>query len=90
MLSTILIQQIKYARDQMKLTDWKRNDMKGNQYNSTCKHNNMDKNRSGKLIWDLSVTMNVIECWSNNWDINIWKLHAAIECTKILRHEKWI
>ena len=33
--------------------------------------------------------MDVIEYLSNNWDINIRKLHASIECRNILRSEKW-
>ena len=89
MFSSILIERNKYARDQMKLTGWKRKDTKDNQYNSAWKHTNMDKGKSGKIIWNLSVTMDVIKYLSNNWDINIWKLHTSIECTNILRSEKW-
>ena len=44
----------------MKLTDWKWKDAKYNQHNSACKHTNLDKGKSGKLIWNLSVTMDVI------------------------------
>ena len=84
MVRTILIQRNKYARDQMKLTGWKRKDTKDNQYNSTCKHNNLDKVRKGKLNWNLSVTMDVIEYLSNNWDINIWKLYTFINLIYLL------
>ena len=53
----------KYTKDQMKLGNWLQagKNTKDNQYNSNCKHTNLNLDRNGKLIWYLSVTMDVIE-----------------------------
>ena len=87
-LVLFLMQRNVYAKNQMKQTDWKREKTKDNTYYSTCKHTNLKKkDGSGKLIWNLSAILYVIKYRSSNWDINIWKLHAPFEWTKILRGE---
>ena len=78
-----------YARDKVKLTNWKQKEVKDNAYNSTCEHtNDLNKDGNTKLIQTLAIIIHVIKYRNNYWNINILKLHASIECTKILRSKE--